>query len=144
MGTANRDGTITEVFDRREVETLALQTGEERFRLTEKLPFMQDDLADLLGYAADGPAIELVLNGTFDYSQVPDIYTHKVIAALRRPEHVTDRTATISSNAWVTLWKPCSEHTGTGSSGLHFAMFKANCDALPACFVDLTIAQLCY
>ena len=31
MGTANRDSTITEVFDRREVETLALQTGEERF-----------------------------------------------------------------------------------------------------------------
>ena len=57
---------------------------------------------------------------------------------------ITTNAPSISEDEWTSLWSKCSENTGTGDSGLHFAMFKTNCLSKNALFVDHSMAQLSY
>ena len=50
--------------------------------------------------------------------------------------------AEITKNEWTSLWAKCKQSTGTGDSGLHFAMFKSNCKSKKALAVDLAMARI--
>ena len=118
-----------EYEDRATVERLIIENNAARFRLTEDTPPMTEPLLSDLGYLADTPAAEEILQGTYVCPPGTDEYTKDFLHFLQRSPKVnaSDQIeTTFTSDDFRAYWKKSNERTSSSISTLHFGHYKTS------------------
>ena len=127
--TENDDGTRTQHTTQEAISKVAGQTIGERYRLAFSAPIMSNpELIRSVGLTGNGPDVDAILNGTFEFPPGTDEYTKllmleaAVIFCSIGGEQIED---------WVTrddfqqFWLHAREATESSKSGRHFGHYKS-------------------
>ena len=125
------------------VEQKIMENNENRFRLMESTPPMNEPLLSDLG-----DATKHILNGTYICPEGVDAYTKNFIASLQitTPINPADFIPnTVSLQDYQAHWKRITECTSSSISGLHFGHWKAAAESnflseLHALFTDIIVS----
>ena len=91
------------------------------------LPLLYPPLSEDLGFCADTPDAEALLNGDYDYGKVADPTVRLLLQHLTQIQSLAGqlRTATISEGAFRSKLRVWRESTSTSPSGQHLGHFKS-------------------
>ena len=125
MVEVTNNGTTTQVTAQPAVEDAIMENNSKRFRLTESTPLMQPYMSNKLGYLADTPFAESVLNGTFNKDPHLDDYTNTFLAMIGDRTNMPQIPISVTCTDFQDYWKGCREKTSSSMSGRHFGHYKA-------------------
>ena len=116
------------VTTKQAIEAACINENLERFTQSESTPFMQEPLLSALGFLADTPEADAILDGTYEPPPGTDRYAKLLIQELRMPENVrnnpmpqTDVTPDVNRQAWNRQ----KEAVSSDPEGLTFSHYKA-------------------
>ena len=148
LAVEGADLILIQHSDKDTVEQKIMENNENRFRLTENTPPMNEPLLSNLGFLSDTDAAKRILNGTYICPEGVDAYTKNFIASLQitAPIDPADFIPnTVSLQDYQVHWKWSKECTSSSISGLHFGHWKAAAESnflskLHALFTDIIIS----
>ena len=122
------DGTTVQYTNKKEIEEALCQVNEAKYHQTEGgSQLLQPDFVELLGRHGEGPEVNKVLNGTFQYPPQTTDATKDFLRACQRPANMTDIPQKDNPvdrfNAFVKSWKIRKERTV--SANQHIGHYKA-------------------
>ena len=116
------------ITDKDEMEDACIEENESRFSQCEDTPPMIEPLVSDLGYLADTPEAEAILNGTYQAPTGTDPYARLLLEELKMPDNVinnpmlqTDVTPEANKRAWAKQ----KEVVSSEPNGLTFSHYKA-------------------
>jgi hypothetical protein len=122
------DGVKVDCINKTDIEEACMAENISRFSQSESTPVMTEPLVSLLGYLADGPSVDNILNGCFTPPSNCDPHAVKLLQHLSIPDKVrssTPASTTISVQDHINLWKKQKEFTTADPQGLTFSHYKA-------------------
>jgi hypothetical protein len=119
------DGISTTWEEKDNLERVSVQENQQRFSQTAATPPMQQWILDLVGYAAEKPAANEILDGTFEIPPATDPYlVARLLNALRMPDSVRQAgtiPTTITIADHIRGWRQQKERTGSVRTDLRFS-----------------------
>jgi hypothetical protein len=126
---AERDGSLTDVTDKRGMEQLLADTHKTKYSQCENTPMMQSPLRDDFGYlGVDKPAAQAVLDGTYQPPEGADEYACRLLKELPMSDIAVAAEETpdgIPVDTWRKFWRKAKERTASGPSAINFSVLKA-------------------
>jgi hypothetical protein len=103
------------------------KANEAKFEQTADTPFMTGVLQEDVGWLGIGPAVCMMLDGTYEPPAEVDEYTKKFIKQFRQNRKATeyDPSYKITPEEKKSLWKGATERTSCGCDILYFGTWKA-------------------
>ena len=129
------------------VEAACIAENNARFSQTEGTPAMMWPLVEQLGYLADTPAAEAILQCAYTPSPEMDMYTAKMIAELKMPDGILKGGVTsefVSTKDHVQSWTKQKEGISSDPDGLSFSYYKAGVQDPQIADFDATRRSLPY
>jgi hypothetical protein len=124
------DGSIDLFATKEDIEAVAGQTIEQRYKLAYSAPIMSHNkLLSDIGFTGDGVAVEAILNGTYEFPPDTDPHTQLLLtksAALFSSigeDMIEDWVRRQDFQKW---WRTAREATESSKSRLHFSHYKAS------------------
>jgi hypothetical protein len=135
--TVQKQGQITEITERKELERAIITENLIKYHQTEDAcPLLQDDMLELIGTLGDGPAVANVLEGNLESFQGVNENTLTFLRLMKRQEPPPAPLPSITLKDFIQSWKIKNEHTS--SMGSHFGHYQAATrDELLACLLWL-------
>ena len=126
-----QNGMYIEKTTKEDVERHTMDMCEQRFRLTENTPPMQEPLRSELGLLGQTEAAQQILAGTYECPDGVDDYTRSFIDSLVAcaPAQEPKISCKITKDDYQSFWKKCNERTSSSISGLHYGHYKAAVDS---------------
>jgi hypothetical protein len=123
----NKNGVIYESTGREHLEELCNKAIEAKLQQTADTPFTTGALQEDVVWLGIGPAVCIMLDGTYEPPEELDEYTKKLIKQFRenRKETEHDPLYKITPEEWKSFWKGATERTSCGCDILHFGTWKA-------------------
>ena len=119
------NGVKTKITDQSEVESAIMNNNSARFHLTNETPMMQAPMVSQLGYLANGPLAQTILNGELRDDVVMDDYTKKFLHFIGKRSTLPSLSSNISAEDFSTYWRSSKEKTASLISDRHFGHYKA-------------------
>ena len=125
-----------------EVEEAIMENNSRRFHLTRNTPLMAPYLSRKIGFLANTPYAESIIQGNFTQNDRLSSETNEMLELIgNRPTQPTI-TASITKNDFQAYWKRAREKTSSSFSGRHFGHYKAAStndyiSEVHACFVHI-------
>lgn len=118
-------------YDSSTIHQYLLEKNYQNLRKTENTPFTTEPLSSILGPDGDSPAVDEILNGSFQHSSINDPDLKAFIRNLQRP--VSKKTnapiplldSTVTLEEWKAYLRKTRESTASASSGLHYGHYIA-------------------
>jgi hypothetical protein len=106
---------------------LCNNTNEAKLQQTADTPFMTEFLQDDTGWLGIGPAVCMMLDGTYEPPEEVDEYDKKLIKQFRQNRKATEHDPLYKTTPeeWKSFWKGATERTSCGCDILHFVTWKA-------------------
>jgi hypothetical protein len=103
----DENGVVHESTGMEHLEELCNKANEEKLLKTADMPFMTGALQDDVGWLAIGPAVCMMLYGTYEPPDEVDEYTKKLIKQFRQNRKATehDTLYKITPEEWKSFWK---------------------------------------
>jgi hypothetical protein len=111
-----------------DIEDACIEENIARFSQSEDTPFMQEPLLSALGYLADTPAAESILQGTYKPPTELDRYTKLFINELRMPDNIRNghqMSDEVTCKGNKRAWSRQKEQVSSEPFGLTFSHYKA-------------------
>ena len=123
MIKVNRNGRVDDITDQDEMERMIIAENQKKYHQTEaRCPLLRGQLLEDIGILGNGPAVEDILNGTYECPEGTSEATKLWLKTLHIPNRDT-RTAPIQTlREYQQGWKKAREFTASGD--LHFGHFK--------------------
>ena len=114
--------------DQRGVEEAALVTLAERFTDARSSPFSPGRLLDDVGHMGEGPAVQQILDGTYEFPEGCDPAVRQLCTEASRlfaktAEEVVETFA--KRKDFQELWLTANENISSSKSGAHFGHYKS-------------------
>jgi hypothetical protein len=123
---------------------LCNRANEAKLQQTIYTPFMTGALQEDAGWLWIGPAVCMMLDGTYDPPEEVDEYTKKLIKQFRKnrkaAEH--DPLYKITPEEWKSFWKGATERTSCGCDIMHFGTWKAGSFSETITELDALLADI--
>jgi hypothetical protein len=116
------------VTKKEEIEEACIAENIARFSQSEATPFMQEPLLSELGYLADTPTAEAILQGIYEPPTELDKFTKLFINELRMPDNIRyghQMSDDVTSESNKIAWSRQKEQVSSEPSGLTFSHYKA-------------------
>ena len=131
-----------------DIEQVCINENDSRFSQSSDTRFMQPPLVNHLGYLAETPIADQILQGTYHPPEHLDKYTKKMIQELRMPDHLKNQprtSATISTSEHIYAWRRQKESTASDSiAGISFTHYIAGTYDPTIAEFDATMRSLPY
>jgi hypothetical protein len=122
-------GPWKSVTDPIQIANHVIATNKWQYSQAQHTPFGSDPLLSLFGFKADQPAVDQLLQGSFDHSLLPpNLFpeTNAILKTLSGPPLCTtpDTQPLISTHQFTSLYKILNEATSSSPSGCHLGHYK--------------------
>jgi hypothetical protein len=123
----DENGVVHESTGREHREDFCNKANEAKLQQTSDTPFMTVALQEDVGWVGIGPAVCIMLDGTYDPPEEVDEYTKKLIKQFRKNRKATEQDPLykITAEEWKSFWKGATDRTSCGCGILHFGTWKA-------------------
>jgi hypothetical protein len=123
----DENGVVHESTGREHLEDLCNKANEEKLQQTADTTFTTGALQEDVGWVGIGPAVYMMLDGTYDPPGEVDEYTKKLIKQFRKNRKATehDPLYNITPEQWKSFWKGATERTSCGCDIFNFRTRKA-------------------
>jgi hypothetical protein len=123
----DENGLIHESTGREHLEDMCNKANEAKIQQTAGTPFTTGALQEDVGWVWIGPAVCMMLDGTYETPEEVEEYTKKLIKKFRQNHKATehDPLYKITPEEWKSFWKGPAERTSCGCDILHFGTWKA-------------------
>ena len=114
--------------DKEEIEKALMIEYENKYRLAESSPFLEEPLLSDLGQLALNDKANAILNGDYECPPGVDQYTQSFIRHLARPQQLQNskhNEVPISTQCLNSFWKNMDEKVVSSPSGRHIGTYKA-------------------
>jgi hypothetical protein len=103
----DENGVVHESTGREHLEDLCNKANEAKLQQTSDTPFMTGALQEDVGWVGIGPAVCIMLDGTYDPPEEVDEYTKKLIKKSRKNRKATEQDPLykITAEEWKSFWK---------------------------------------
>jgi hypothetical protein len=117
---------VHESTGREHLEELCNKANEAKLQQISYTPFMTWALQEDVGWVGIGPAVCMMLDGTFDPPEEVDEYTKKLIKKFQKNRKATEYEPLykITPEEWKSFWKWTIERKSCGCDRLHFGTCK--------------------
>ena len=117
-------GIKKDITKQSEMEAHIIAENEKKYHQTEeRCPLLQGQLLEDIGLLGDGPKVQDILNGTYQFPPGTTDITKKWLKNLYIPRGDTREAILTSLTEYKRGWKMAREHTASGE--LHFGHYKA-------------------
>ena len=116
------------VTDKTEMEEACMEENDARFSQSESTPPMTSPLLTDLGYLADTPEAQAILQGTYTPPPETDQYAALFLKELRMPDNIIDNpmdTVDVTPEDNARAWNKQKESVSSEPEGLTFSHYKA-------------------
>jgi hypothetical protein len=122
-----KNGVVHESTGREHLEELCNKAKKAKLQQKSDTPFMTGALQEDVVLLGIGPAVCMMLDGTYDPPEEVDEYTKKLIKQFwqNRMANEHDPLYNITPEEWKFFWKESTERTSCGCDILHFGTWKA-------------------
>jgi hypothetical protein len=123
----DENGVVHESTIREHLDELCNKANEAKIQQTADTPFTTGALQEDVGWLGIGPAVCMMLYGTYGPTDEVDDYTKKLIKQFRQNRKVTehDPLYKITPEEWKSFWKGSTERTYCGCDILHLGTWKS-------------------
>jgi hypothetical protein len=118
------DGSRMECNSKQEIEDACIEENHRRFSQTNDTPPMEEWIVEAVGYCAESPGGQEILDGTFVIPPTCNPYLAKLINGMRMPEIVRRLepiSTHISTKTHISGWRRQKERTASTQSDLNFS-----------------------
>jgi hypothetical protein len=139
--------TRTECLDKEAIEEAFAAEGTRRFSQTNDCPLMQPNFISKVGYLAELPGADEILNGTFTPEAGTDQYTAQFLAHLKMDQAVRDSepiSKAISTESYRKSWSKMKSNTSSSPFGPSFVHYIAGSRDQQIADFDATMANIPY
>ena len=136
-----------ECQDKLSIEQAFVAEGTRRFSQTNDTPLMQPEFVQRVGYLAELPGAEEILNGTFVPDPNMDPYAVQFLAHLKMEEKVRDAgpiSKAITTESYQASWKKMKPNTSSSPFGPAFVHYIAGSQDKEIADFDATMANIPY
>jgi hypothetical protein len=136
-----------ECNDKASIEKAFINEGTRRFSQTNDGPLMQSSFVDRVGYLAELPGAEEILDGTFIPDPEMDQYTKEFLAHLKMEPTVRDAppiSRVISTPSYQASWKKMKPNISSSPFGPEFVHYIAGSRDQQIADFDATMANIPY
>ena len=145
----NSSSTSTEridCYDRISIERACMEEGTRRFSQTNSTPLMQPEIVSQVGYHAELPGAEAILNGTFVPPPGLDPYAVQFLSQLKMQDAVINQTLSkaITTESYQASWKKMKPNTSSSPHGPSFVDYIAGSRDKHIAAFDATMANIPY
>jgi hypothetical protein len=133
--------------EKQDIENVCIAENDSRFSQLETTPPMSEPLLSALGYLANGPAIEDILNGTYIPPDGTNYYVALLLRELKIPDAIQQLPPVKSTVTFADqrhAWKIQKETTAAEPTGLSFSHYKAAATDNILCEFDAILRSLPY
>ena len=121
-----QDGGTAEVTSKEGIERACLQENKQKYLQIRHTPCLTEPLKSELGWEAQTPAGEQILEGTYQVPEHTNPYSQQLFDQLKAAEIQHEfEPAQITAEVFSEGWKKMNEQTSAGISGLHFGHLKS-------------------
>jgi hypothetical protein len=140
------EGPRTDCYDRKSIENACMEEGTRRFSQTASTPLMQPEFISQVGYHAELPGADQILNGTFVPHPDMDPYAVQFIEQLKMQECVQGETISkaITTEEYKESWKRMKPNTSSSPFGPTFVDYIAGSRDDTIAEFDATMANIPY
>jgi hypothetical protein len=123
----DENGVVHKSTRRGRLKDLCNKANEAKLQQTSDMTFMTGALQEDLGWVGIGPAVCMMLDGTYDPPAEVDEYTTKLIKQFWQNHKATehDPLYEITPEEWKSFWTEATERTSCGCDIFHFVTWKA-------------------
>lgn len=131
--TTGTNGTHTTDEGREAAEKACMESTAKRYNQGNNSPFLTDQMLEDLGWVGDGPKMDNVLEGRYDF---PEDCTQEARAICKQARVLHQEVVNDAPNVW--WWRSAKEDTQSSMSAVHFGhlMIAATNDYLTALYVQ--------
>jgi len=127
MIQVEENGRAVDITDQHEMERLIIQENESKYHQTEsRCPLLQGQLLRDIGLLGDGPEVENILNGTYEYPDDTSEAVRLWLDNLHTPDRQMTEPKGYTLREYRRGWKLAKEFTSSGD--LHFGFYKADAE----------------
>jgi hypothetical protein len=121
---STKNGIASTWEEKDDLERVSIQENQSRFSQMSATPPMQSWILELVGYAAEKPAAQHILDGSFEIPPTCDPHLAILLNALRMPD-IVRKAGTISTDIslqdYIRDWRRQKERTGSVRTALGFS-----------------------
>jgi hypothetical protein len=142
---ATENGIRTIVTEKEKIEEVCINENISRFSQSYGTPPLREPLLSELGIWGDGPAVEAILQGTYEPPDDIDNFTRKLLKEMKMPEAIRNRDIVhpvVTSQIQQDAWKKQKEMTSASSSSPSFSHYKATSNDAILCEFDANLRSL--
>ena len=121
------EGPRTDCYDRKSIKKACMEEGTRRFSQTASTPLMHSDFVTQVGYHAELPGADQILEGTFVPPPDMDPYAVQFLEQLKMQEQVQGETIlkAITTKEYKESWKHMKPNTSSSPFGPTFVDYIA-------------------
>jgi hypothetical protein len=137
----------TNCHDKVSIENASTSEGTRQFSQTNGTPLMQHDFMSRVGYLAELPGAEEIMNGTFVPDPGMDPYAVKFLSHLKMESVVRNATPVsrvISMASYQASWKKMKPNTSSSHFGPEFVHYIAGSRDIQIAEFEATMAKIPY
>ena len=123
--TVFRNGEWVEVTNPSEVADELQKMNSEKYSSTNNTPLMEARYVDRIGYLAEKPAAQQLLNGTYLFPENTPPHELSMLQYLQSPPNVSPLPITITAEDYKRAWNRVKENKSSSMSGQHFGVYKS-------------------
>ena len=132
----NENGVREEVTAKEDIERGCMAENKAKYLQSKFTPCLIEPLRSALGFNADTPTGQAILEGTYEPQNDIHPYSNELFQQLKQPHIQTPfQTTAITEEIFQDGWKKMKEATSAGISGLHFGHMKV-------CATDPTLSAI--
>ena len=135
----DENGNLITCFTQQEIFQACAHSNLHRQLKALSSPFLQYPLLHHIGYCAERPGADQILQGTFSIPVTTDQYTRELIQELRIPQSLADMgpmDIKVTTNIHTQGWRKQKEATASEPTALSFSHYKAMVDHQTLASVD--------
>jgi hypothetical protein len=143
---ANGAGTRVDCIDREAIERACMEEGTRRFSQTENTPLMHPEFIARVGYHAELPGADEILDGTFQPHPDTDPYAAQFIQQLKMNDKVRGHqlSKAISTSSYRESWRKMKPNTSSSPFSPTFVDYIAGSRDDEIADFDVTMANIPY
>lgn len=114
-------------YTKQSIEQACMQEGQRRYSQTFDTPFLRQPMVDLIGYLADTPTAQEILDGTFCPPEELDYGTAQLLHQLIKPDQVDNKDISdyIATTDFQHFWQHSRRSTQSSPHGPNFTDYIA-------------------
>ncbi len=142
----NGEGPRLDCYNQASIEKACMDEGTRRFSQTAMTPLMNQEFIDRVGYQAELPGSEEILQGTFQTPPDMDPYAAQFITQLKMNDEVQGQAISkaISTASYKEGWKKMKPNTSSSPFGPTFVDYIAGSRDDEIADFDVTMANIPY